>query len=137
MGRRLLVTLLPAILLLLAIPGTAGAHILTAETFFSRRKAPPGVVESGETVAIFGKLKSSAGECFVSQTVFLMRRQKGPDKTLARDVTDVEGEYIFQRRPRRNQKWYVRYHGYLLQDPSHTHNCLGTRSRVVKIRVER
>jgi hypothetical protein len=137
MGRRLFVTLLPAVLLLLAMPGTAAAHILTGETFFSRRKAPPGEVESGETVAIFGRLKSSAPECFIGQTVFLVRRQRGTDKVLASDVTDVEGEYIFQRRPRRNQKWYVRYQGYMLVDQQHTHTCLPTKSRAVRIRVER
>jgi hypothetical protein len=136
MGRRLTVTLLSAILFLLIIPGTAGAHTLTADSFFSLRKAPPGVVESGKAVAVFGKLKSSAPECFVGQTVFLMRRQKGPNKKLASDQTDAEGEYLMQRRPRRNQKWYVKYQGYVLVDLAHSHTCLGSKSRAVRIRVE-
>jgi len=64
-----------------------------------------------------------------------MRVRPGPDRLLAKDRTDSEGEYIFVRHPRRDQHVYTRFSGFFQTSYGHSHRCLASRSASLFVNV--
>jgi hypothetical protein len=123
--------------LLSLIPGSSQAHDVTAATSLTRFKVPSGSTLAGDKVVVFGRVKSADQVCNAGIEVGLYRAQAGGDRLLATDVTDVEGEYFFDRRPRRDQTLFIRFDGLVQSVTGHSHTCGGSESREVKIRVTR
>jgi hypothetical protein len=117
--------------------GAAVAHVFEADTTLTINKAPTGVTNAGATVVIFGKLKSPRPACRADKLIRLLRVRPGPDRVLARDRTDDEGEYLFVRHPRRDQKVYTRFSGTFSSSYGHSHRCFGDRSPSIRINVDR
>jgi hypothetical protein len=122
-------------LLTSVLVGTAGGHTFVSDTSLSRGKVPRGATDPGDRVIIFGRLKSPRPVCRSSKLVRLMRVRPGPDKVLARDWTDAEGDYRFVRHPSRDQTVYTRFSGTFFSNYGHSHRCLGSRSRNRVIRI--
>jgi hypothetical protein len=107
----------------------AVAHTFVATTSLTIQKFPRGATNRGAAVVIAGKLKSARAACRTDKVVKLMKVRPGPDRLLATDRTDSEGEYLFIRHPRRDQTVYTRFSGTLDTSYGHSHECLKSRSR--------
>jgi hypothetical protein len=64
-----------------------------------------------------------------------MRRVPGNDRVLQTDMTDTEGEYSFLRRPRGDQRLYVRFVGLQEVVPDHLHSCAASVSKQFDLNV--
>jgi hypothetical protein len=124
-------------LLATVVGGSAIAHVFVAETSLSILKLPRHATDPGAPVVILGKLHSPRPACRSNKVVKLMRRRPGPDKVLARDRTDREGEYRFIRHPRRDQTVYTKFSGTFFSSYLHSHRCLRDRSDTRFINVRR
>jgi hypothetical protein len=122
-------------LLATVLPGTALAHNFVANTSLSIHKVPGGVTNRGATIIVYGKLGSARAFCRDNMVVKLMKVRPGADKLLAKDRTDGEGEYIFVRNPRRDQRVYTRFSGFLQTSYGHSHRCRHSRSVNLLINV--
>jgi hypothetical protein len=122
-------------LLTSVVVGVAVAHTYVAETSQSIHKAPHGVTPAGAKLFIFGRLKSPRQACKANEWVKLMAVRLGPDKVLARDRTDRDGNFRFVRHPLVDQVVYTRFIGSFDQSPGHSHRCLSSRSRLQPINV--
>jgi hypothetical protein len=109
--------------------GTAVAHTFVAETNLTIRKAPRGATNPGGKVIVFGRLKSANPACRSNRSVRLMKVRPGPDKVLAGDRTDLEGDYRFVRHPGGDVTVYTRFMGTFNTSYGHSHKCLKDRSR--------
>jgi hypothetical protein len=117
-------------------PAIAAAHVVDAQTSLSINRVPARVIDPGTRVVIFGRLRSSAGEtCIRRKVIRLMLVRSGPDRLLATDVTDAEGEYRFVRRPRSDQRVYTRFAGSFESSYEHAHACRSDNSRAILINV--
>lgn len=112
------------------VVGAAVAHTYVAETSLSIHKEPLGPTQAGTKVFIFGRLKSPRTACRSNRWVKLMRVVPGPDKAMARDKTDGDGNYRFVRRPLSDQTVYARFFGSFKSSIGHSHRCLSSRSRI-------
>lgn len=121
---------------LLLLASSAGAHVSTAPTTLTIKKAPQQPVDPGDKVIVFGKLKSPDASCRPGKEIDLFRKKPGTDRLLATDRTDAEGEYRFRVRPNRTIKVYTRFDGSVDSTYGHSHTCTGDRSRTIKIKVE-
>lgn len=137
MRRRLAAVALAGSLTVALAPSSAEAHDLTSTTSLTRFKVPAGKTERGDKIVLFGRLRSADPTCHAGIVVGLYRAERSGHRLLARDATDGEGEYLFPRRPRRNQTIYVKFEGFVQSLPGHSHNCGGSLSRRVNIRVMR
>jgi hypothetical protein len=133
--RHILVSAAVFVLLATVMPGTAVAHTFVADTSLTIHKAPTGATVSGETVVIYGKLLSPRLKCRFDKVVKLLRVRPGQDALLARDTTDREGEYLFVRTPKTDQRVYTRFSGSLDTSYGHSHRCRPSRSSTVFIDV--
>ena len=124
-----------AFVLATVLPGTALAHTFVASTSLTIHKVPVGITNPGATVIVYGKLRSPRPLCRNDMVVKLMRVRPGPDRLLAKDRTDSEGEYIFVRHPRRDQHVYTRFSGFFQTSYGHSHRCLASRSASLFINV--
>lgn len=121
-----------------AFPTLAAAHVIDAQTQVSISRAPTGSVRPGTRVVIFGRLRSAAGAtCIRRKVIRLMLVRPGPDRLLATDLTDAEGEYRFVRRPRSDQRVYARFAGTFASSYGHAHACHSDNSRRLFINVRR
>jgi len=116
--------------------GTAVAHTWVSGTSLTIGKLPTGATDPGAKVIIFGRLTSPRPACRANKVVKLLRVRPGPDRLLARDTTDSEGDYLFVRHPRRDQTVYTRFSGSFSSSYGHSHRCLADRSltRFINIR---
>lgn len=137
MPRRLPLIVAVASLALALAPSSADAHDLTSKTSLTRFKVPAGETERGDKVVLIGRLRSPDATCHSGIVVGLYRAEPSGERLLARDATDGEGEYVFQRRPRRDQTIYVKFEGFVQSVADHSHNCAGSLSREVNVRVVR
>jgi hypothetical protein len=141
MRKRFVLTCLMSAVILVVQVGGASAHVATYDTSLSIDKSPNHAVHRGDRVLIMGKLKPKA--CRKHKVIRLMKVVKGPDKLLAKDRTDREGEYLFKLRARRTMKVYTRFRGSVTTGYNygtyygHSHTCNPSRSKSVKIRVRR
>lgn len=110
------------------VVGTAVAHTFVADTSLRIHKAPRGVTNAGAKVVIFGRLGSARPSCRSNKVIKLFRVRPGPDRLLARDRTDLEGDYRFVRHPRRDQTVYTRFSGTFNTSYGHSHRCVRSRS---------
>jgi hypothetical protein len=134
--KRISVGAAAAVLLLATmLPDTALAHTFAARTSLSIHKVPAGATAPGATVIVYGKLRSARVSCRFDKLVRLMKVRPGPDKVLGRDRTDREGEYLFVRKPKRDQKVYTRFSGTLQTSYGHSHRCRASRSDNVFVNV--
>ena len=117
--------------------GAAVAHTFAADTTLSIAKVPGGATQAGARVLVFGKLHSARPTCRADKVVKLMRVRPGPDKVIARDRTDAEGEYLFVRNPARDQTVYTRFSGTLNTSYGHSHRCRSDRSGNLFVNVIR
>jgi hypothetical protein len=114
----------------------AVAHTFVAGTSLTINKVPGGSVNKGTTVVIYGKLKSSHAFCREDQVVRLMKVRPGSDKLLHKDRTDAEGEYLFVRTAKKDQKLYTKFKKVTETSYGHSHTCKGSRSKTIKINVK-
>lgn len=135
MARRVAAIAVFTVLGLLVFPLSAGAHVSTAGTSLSIKKAPGPPIDRGDKLVVFGKLKSSDATCINAKTVNLFRKKRGPDKNLGSDLTDAEGEYRFKLRPRRSMKLYTRFNGTVTTSYGHSHTCQASQSKTIRARV--
>ncbi len=134
--KRILVSGVAATFLLVSIlASSAMAHNFVANTSLSIHKSPTGVTHPGHDVVIFGKLHSGHHSCEVHKVVRLMKKRSGPDKLLAKDRTDTEGDYSFLRNPSHDLTVYTRFKGSLATSYGHSHECLASRSSNLFINV--
>jgi hypothetical protein len=117
--------------------GAAFAHTFAADTSLTIAKVPSGATQAGAKVVIYGRLRSANATCRSNKVVKLMRVRPGPDKLLARDRTDAEGEYLFVRNPGRDQTVYTRFSGTFTSTYPHSHRCRSDRSRSLFVNVIR
>jgi hypothetical protein len=117
--------------------GAAFAHNFAADTSLTIAKVPSGATQAGAKVLIYGRLRSGNASCRTNKVVKLMRVRPGPDKLLARDRTDAEGEYLFVRNPGRDQTVYTRFSGTFNTSYGHSHRCRSDRSRSLFVNVIR
>jgi hypothetical protein len=110
------------------VVGTAVAHTVVAETSLTIHKAPRGATNAGLKIVIFGRLRSARPACRSNKLVKLFRVRPGPDRLLATDRTDLEGDYRFVRHPRRDQTDYTRFSGTFNTSYGHSHRCVKSRS---------
>ena len=138
MARRFAVVLAAALVLVSAFPGGSGAHTVVLTPKVSRTKVPKGALQPRDLVVIVGKVSTSDATCFAGVNVELVRVIKNVgERILEVDPTNVEGEYSFKRRVRKNQTWYVRFPGFQTVVAGHSHTCGAAASRQVRIRVQR
>jgi hypothetical protein len=122
---------------ILMLPGPSSAHTVSVGTTISKSKLPRGPISPGRRLIIFGRVGSVDEACKAFVSVELMRRVPGPDRVLQSDTTDAEGEYFFLRRPRTDQRVYVRFAGFQQVVAGHDHTCGGSASRQFRLRVQR
>jgi hypothetical protein len=128
--KRIAASIIVGVFLLTTVAvGVAVAHTVVSATSLTIQKFPRGATNKGAAVIIAGRLKSARAACRANKTVKLMKVRPGPDRLLARDITDSEGEYFFIRHPRRDQTVYTRFSGTLVTSYGHSHECLKSRSR--------
>jgi hypothetical protein len=134
--KQLLASVVVGVFLLTAVVVDAAvAHTYVAETSLSIHKEPRGITQAGTKVFIFGRLKSARPACRFNEWVKLMKAVPGPDKAIARDKTDGEGNYRFVLQPLRDQTVYARFLGSFNSSVGHSHRCLSSRSRIRWINV--
>ncbi|MGH2709840.1 MAG: hypothetical protein ACRDH9_01360 [Actinomycetota bacterium] len=127
---------LASVLLVLG-PSSSDAHDVVTTTSLTRFKVPGGTTQRGTNVVLLGKLRSNDLSCRDGLSVGLYRQDSTGDHLVARDVTDSEGEYVFQRRPRRDQTMIVRFAGLVQSSPDHSHDCGASASKEIRLRVSR
>lgn len=137
MTQRTTAAVLSALLGLLLAATSAQAHVVTAPTTLTIKKAPGPPVDKGDKVLIFGRLNSSEAACRAGEVVQLFRKKRGPDKRIGTDVTDAEGEYRFKLRPERSLRLYTRFDGSVDSNYGHSHTCQGSQSETVRVKVKR
>jgi hypothetical protein len=137
MPRRFVALLGILVALILAVPATSLAHNVSIGTTVSRAKLPRGPVAPGQRVILFGRVGAIDPTCNSLVSVELLRRVPGPDRILEGDTTDADGEYFFLRRPRGDQRLYVRFAGFQDVVPGHSHTCGASASREIRLRVAR
>jgi hypothetical protein len=137
MVRRLLALTGILLSLVLMVPAPAQAHNVSIGTTISRAKLPRATVGRGQRVIIFGRVGAIDPTCNALVTVELMRRVPGSDRVLEGDTTDGDGEYYFLRRPRNDQRVYVRFTGFQEVVAGHNHACGGSASREIRLNVSR
>jgi len=135
MARRLTAVFVATLLMLLAFPARPGAHTVVLTPKVSRTKIPKGAVERGDVVVILGRVATSDSTCFAGVLVELVRIRQGVEKILEVDQADAQGEYAFKRRPRRDERLFARFPGFVEVVAGHSHTCGAAVSRVVRIRV--
>jgi hypothetical protein len=135
--RKTTLAVLSVILGLMLTATSAQAHVFTAGTTLTAKKAPGPPTDPGDKVLIFGKLKSAQADCRAGETVALFKKKRGPDRRLGTDVTDSEGEYRFKLRPNRSMRVYTRFAGSVDSSYGHSHTCQGSTSDTVRVRVQR
>jgi hypothetical protein len=113
----------------LAFASVAVAHTFFATPSLTIHKAPVGATSPGATVIVYGRIISGRSFCRANRVVRLFRVRPGPDRLQASDITDREGEYIFIRHPRRDQRVYTRIRARSSTSYGHSHNCAADRSR--------
>jgi hypothetical protein len=119
----------------LAFVVTAAAHNFVASPSLSIGKVPAGATSPGERIIIFGKVRSGRLFCRNDRVVRLFRVRRGPDRLLATDRSDREGEYRFGLRPRRDQRVYTRIGRLSRITYQHSHVCRKARSNNQRINV--
>jgi hypothetical protein len=134
MSRRL-VAFGSIVIALVALPIGSSAHTVSSATKISSAKLPRGTLRPGERVIIFGRLTGLDAVCESGRPVQLMRRVPGNDRVLETDMTDTEGEYSFLRRPRGDQRVYVRFVGLQEVIPEHLHTCAASLSKQFDLNV--
>jgi hypothetical protein len=127
--------LLLAVFTALALAAVAAAHVFFATPSLTIAKVPRGATAAGARIVVYGQIVSGRGFCRSGRIVRLFRVRPGPDRLLARDVTDREGEYLFVRRPGRDQTVYTRIRHRLATSYGHSHECARARSRNLFINV--
>jgi hypothetical protein len=137
MARRVLASAVVLVALVIAFPGVSGAHNVSIGTKVSKSKLPRGALRPGERVIVFGRVGAIDAVCNSLVSVELMRMVPGADRVLESDVTDAEGEYYFLRRPRGDQRVYVRFAGFMDVTAGHIHTCGGSVSRGFLLNVRR
>jgi hypothetical protein len=137
MGRRFLALAGILLAVVIAAPSTSLAHNVSIGTTVSRAKLPRGPVGPGQRVIVFGRVGAIDPTCNALVAVELLRRVPGPDRVLEGDTTDSDGEYSFLRRPRGDQRLYVRFAGFQDVVTGHSHTCGGSASREILLRVNR
>jgi hypothetical protein len=137
MARRFLALASVLLGLVVILPGPSSAHTVSVGTKVSKSKLPRGPVGPGQRVIIFGRVGAADTSCVAGVPVELIRRVPGPDRVLQVDVTDSEGEYFFLRRPRTDQRVYVRFAGSHVVVTGHDHTCGGSVSPQFRLRVQR
>jgi hypothetical protein len=117
-----------------SVSALAFASVAVADTFFATpsltiHKAPFGATSPGARVVVHGRIISGRSFCKVNRVVRLFRVRPGPNRLLATDRSDSEGEYVFIRHPRRDQRVYTRIRARSFNTYGHSHNCAADRSR--------
>lgn len=121
-----------------ALPAVASAHVVDAQTRVSIGRTPQGVVPPGTRVVVSGRLHSAArAVCTGRKVIRLYLVRRGPDRLLARDVTDAQGGYRFVRRPRADVRVYARFAASFASSYGHQHTCRSDSSRAILIDVRR
>jgi hypothetical protein len=113
----------------LAFASVAVAHTFFATPSLTIHKAPFGATSPGARVVVHGRIISGRSFCKVNRVVRLFRVRPGPNRLLATDISDSEGEYVFIRHPRRDQRVYTRIRARSSSSYGHSHNCAADRSR--------
>jgi hypothetical protein len=113
----------------LAFASVAVAHTFFATPSLTIHKAPFGATSPGARVVVHGRIISGRSFCKVNRVVRLFRVRPGPDRLLAADRSDSDGEYVFIRHPRRDQRVYTRIRARSSTSYGHSHNCAADRSR--------
>jgi hypothetical protein len=121
--------LLLVVLIASALAATASSHNFSAHPGLTIHKVPVGATAPGTRIIIYGRIVSARVFCRANRVVRLFRVRPGPDRLLALDRTDREGEYRFARRPRRDQTVYTRIRPRSAISYGHSHSCTGARSR--------
>lgn len=117
------------ILILALLPDIGSAHTFTNRPRLIINKVPGGATDPGDRVVIYGRIVSGRAPCRDGRIVRLFRVVPGPNRLLATDLTDFEGEYLFVRRPRRDQTLYTRISRFVETSYGHSHVCRRARSR--------
>jgi hypothetical protein len=113
----------------LAFASVAVAHTFFATPSLTIHKAPFGATSPGARVVVHGRIISGRSFCKANRVVRLFRVRPGPNRLLATDRSDNEGEYVFIRHPRRDQTLYTRIRARSSTSYGHSHNCAADRSR--------
>jgi hypothetical protein len=137
MVRRLIAAAGVLAALMIGAPAPTQAHNVSLGTTVSRAKLPRGPVEPGNRVIVFGRIGAVDAVCKTLVNVELLRRVPGPDRVLEADSTNANGEFSFLRRPRGDQRLYVRFAGIADVVTGHSHLCGGSVSRELRLNVRR
>ena len=121
----------------LVFVAAAVAHTFVASPSIGIHKIPAGTTVRGAKVVVYGKINSQHSFCRAGRTVRLLKVRPGPDRFLAADGSDQEGEYMFVRHPRRDQTVYTRISRRVSTSYGHSHTCRAARSPNLFINVKR
>jgi len=137
MTRRFAVAVTAASFLMAGFPGEVSAHDVSLTPGVSRTKVPKGALERGDLVAVIGRVKASDPTCFAGVQVELVRVvQNASDRVLQTTTTNGQGKYAFLQHVRKNQRWLVRFSGFLSIVTGHSHTCGKNSSKGIGIRIQ-
>lgn len=116
----------------IATSGVASAHTFTADTDLTMRRRPR-VIEKGQVVRFFGRLKSARPKCRRFKRINLIRKRDGA--VVGSDRTNRRGRYSILKRVYRTNRFYTRFNGTVRGVHPHRHTCLASRSRSRRVIV--
>jgi hypothetical protein len=122
--------------LLVLVPHSSNAHDASFGTSVTRFKVPGGPSHRGDRIVLMGRLRSADASCQSGLIVELYRDDPAGDHLLAKDQTDANGQYVFERRPRRDQTVHVGFLGLTQTDAAHAHICGASTSKPIHVRIE-
>jgi len=131
--RRALASLALALVVALALVGTALAHDVTFDTDLSLHRSPGGTVASGTQITFSGAPSSSKAACERNSRIDLIKVGSG---VVERTRTGAQGGYSFQRKVYQTQNWRTRFRGKVLSAVHpHNHVCGASVSRTIQVPV--
>ena len=121
-----------ALVVVLAVEGTALAASYTEPTRLSLGRRPTGLVDPGTKIRFFGRLNSPRPACERNKVIALIRVGRG---VVALTRTNSLGRYRFQRRVSRTSRFRTRFQGTARGVHPNIKVCLASTSRTITVRV--
>ncbi|MGE5227516.1 MAG: hypothetical protein ACM3OO_11640 [Planctomycetaceae bacterium] len=130
MRRSILASMAVAVVVLSA--SAASADPLVGQTNLTIHRAPPGQVNAGDTVTIYGKLVGYP-PCRGGQPISLLQVGSG---TVATTTTDGAGNYAFSRTVSQTTSFQTEFDGATIGTHPNEQVCAASVSPVLKVRVK-
>lgn len=120
-----------AAVLALAVPIGAAAHVRENVETSLTIKASDKKINSGQKVTFSGKLTSEWKKCKSEEKILLFRNKTQIGKTR----TNGTGKYTITKKLHQPGKYSVKYPGRSWGTHPHSHSCLPSQSKKIRIRV--